>query len=47
VDTVEQLEMNIALAERGALPDDLLKAVIAAVPELPENVIRPSKWNKR
>ena len=47
VDTVEQLEMNVALAERGALPEDLLKAVIAAVPELSENVIRPSKWGKR
>ena len=47
VDTVEQLEMNVALAERGALPEDLLKAVMAAVPDLAENIIRPSMWNKR
>ena len=46
VDTVEQLEMNVALAERGALPDDLLKAVIAVVPNLPETLIRPSMWSK-
>ncbi|MBP5671605.1 MAG: aldo/keto reductase [Victivallales bacterium] len=47
VDTVEQLEMNVALAERGSLPEDLLKAVMAAVPDLAENIIRPSMWNKR
>ena len=46
VDTAEQLEMNVKLAERGALPDDLLAEILKAVPELPEELIRPSLWNR-
>ena len=46
VDTVEQLKMNLRLAEKGALPTEVLKAVREAVPELPEMIIRPSLWNR-
>ncbi len=45
VDDVQQLQENIRLAERGALPEDLLKAVDELVPELPECYLRPSCWS--
>ena len=46
VDTVEQMAENCAIAAKGALPDDLHRAVIAAVPLLPEELIRPSLWKR-
>ena len=36
------LPQNIRLAERGTLPEDLLKAVDELVPELPECYLWPS-----
>lgn len=46
VDSVEQLEVNAALASKGALPEEVFNAVLSAVPELPETLIRPSLWKK-
>ncbi|MPM60781.1 hypothetical protein SDC9_107635 [bioreactor metagenome] len=46
VDTPEQLQENLKLAARGALTDDLLRAIAAIVPELPEECVRPSAWPK-
>ena len=45
VDSVEQLEENISVAEKGALPDDLLSEIEKTVPVLPEKYIRPAVWN--
>ena len=45
VDTRSQLDENIALMSRGALPDDICKQVKAIVPALPETIIRPSLWS--
>lgn len=45
VDTPEQLQMNIELADKGALPADIFNAALEAVPLLPERLIRPSLWN--
>ncbi len=44
VDTAGQLQENLRLAEAGPLPTDLLAQIDALVPELPENLIRPSAW---
>ncbi len=44
VDTPAQLRENIALAARGALPEDLLLAIEKVVPVLPEKLVRPSAW---
>ena len=45
VETVEQIRENVALFERGALPDDLLAKIEAIIPDLPEEIITPSKWS--
>ncbi len=44
VETLAQLRENVAMAERGALPSDLLTAIDAAVPALPEDVLTPWMW---
>ncbi len=44
VETLDQIRGNIALFNRGPLPADLLAAVDAVVPELPEALITPSMW---
>ena len=46
VDSQEQLQANVALAERGALSESVMKEIFAAIPDLPERLIRPCKWNK-
>ena len=46
VETVAQIRENIVLFERGPLPADLLAAVDAAVPDLPEALITPFMWPK-
>ena len=45
VETVEQLEENLRVAGKGALPADLLEAVENIVPELEEKYVRPSSWS--
>ena len=47
VDTVEQMGENLRLAALGPLPADVLGRVRACVPELPESLIRPARWNTR
>ncbi len=44
VDTVAQIQENVALFGRGTLSADTLKAIDAAVPALPEPVLTPSQW---
>lgn len=44
VDTVTQLRQNLQLFERGPLPAPLVGAVEAAVPELPDLILRPDYW---
>ena len=44
VDSVEQLQENIRLANKGPLPADLLNK-IAEIPDLEEKYIRPSCWS--
>lgn len=47
VDTVSQLEHNLALVGRGPLDPALAAAVTAAIPSLPEVVVSPPLWPKR
>ncbi len=44
VDTVGQMRENIALFDKGPLPDDLQEAVRKAVPPLPESLLNPANW---
>ena len=45
VDSVSQLEQNLEMASRGALPADVLAEIGRIVPELPEKYLRPACWN--
>ena len=47
VETVEQVRENLEMFDRGPLPADVLAAVDAAVPELPEALITPALWPPR
>ena len=47
VETVEQLKINLSLAEKGSLPKDVMTAAEEIVPVLPEKLIRPSLWKKQ
>ena len=46
VDTPEQLQENIRLAAKGALPEDVMQEIGQIVPDLPEKYIRPSCWSQ-
>ena len=35
---------NVAIFNKGPLDTDMMKAILAAVPELPETVLMPNKW---
>jgi aryl-alcohol dehydrogenase-like predicted oxidoreductase len=47
VETLEQLQQNIALFERGPLPSGLVDAIERAVPDLPDRILMPNLWSKR
>jgi aryl-alcohol dehydrogenase-like predicted oxidoreductase len=47
VETAAQLEENLGLLARGPLDADLMAAVEAATPDLPESVITPALWPAR
>ncbi len=47
VDTVEQMRENVALFDRGPLPDEVRRRVEAAVPELPDSILYPGNWSKK
>jgi aryl-alcohol dehydrogenase-like predicted oxidoreductase len=46
VETVAQMRENIALFSRGPLDREVCAAAEAAVPDLPEMVLTPSRWPK-
>ena len=46
VDSIEQLRENAAMAKRGPLEESLLKKIDECVPEFPEEILRPTCWNK-
>ncbi len=46
VDSVAQLEENLATTAKGALPEDLFRRAQALVPDFPEQVLRPKLWKK-
>ena len=45
VETVEQIQRNLAIFARGPLPHDLLTAIYSTKVELSEEVLTPSLWN--
>jgi aryl-alcohol dehydrogenase-like predicted oxidoreductase len=44
VETVEQMRKNVEIFNKGPLDASLMKAVITAVPDLPDTVLMPNKW---
>ena len=44
VETVEQMEQNLAWASLGLLPGELQRAVVQSVPDLPDKVLSPQLW---
>jgi aryl-alcohol dehydrogenase-like predicted oxidoreductase len=44
VETVKQMQDNIAIFNKGPLDADMMKAILAAVPELPDTILMPNKW---
>lgn len=47
VETLQQMQENIAIFARGPLDSALCAAIEAAVPDLPEHIIVPFHWSKR
>jgi len=47
VETISQMEQNIAFFARGPLEPDLMAAVTSVVPELSDKILVPHKWSKR
>ncbi len=47
VETVAQIHENVAFFDRGPLPIDLLSAIDAVVPALPETILTPPLWPAR
>jgi aryl-alcohol dehydrogenase-like predicted oxidoreductase len=47
VETLEQMRENLTLFNQGPLPADLVEAINAVVPDLPEEIIVPRNWSKR
>jgi aryl-alcohol dehydrogenase-like predicted oxidoreductase len=44
VETVAHVRENLAIFERGPLPDDMLAVIDLAIPELPESLVTPRLW---
>lgn len=44
VETIAQIQDNVAMFDRGPLPADVLLAIHEAIPELPESLLTPSMW---
>ena len=44
VDTIEQLEQNLAIFAKGPLSDALIAEIDAVVPNFPETILRPLLW---
>jgi len=45
VERVSQIRENLALLNRGPLTTDVMAAIAAAVPDLPETLLTPSLWD--
>lgn len=46
METVAQARENVALFARGPLPPEILAAIAAFDPNLPESVVSPTEWEK-
>lgn len=46
VDNIEQLKQNLAIIQRGPLPDNLYHQILTMIPDFEEKIIRPSLWQK-
>jgi aryl-alcohol dehydrogenase-like predicted oxidoreductase len=46
IETLEQMQQNVAIFKKGPLETDLMKQIVAAVPDLPDVVLMPNKWPK-
>ena len=44
VETVAQMRENLAIFDRGPLPEEMVEAIAADIPDLPETIITPSLW---
>jgi hypothetical protein len=44
METVNQMERNLAAIEEGHLDSDLLEMIHQAVPDLSEEILDPSRW---
>lgn len=47
VESVTQIKENIALVQRGPLPEEIVRAITEAVPEFPEIIVNPRLWSRR
>jgi aryl-alcohol dehydrogenase-like predicted oxidoreductase len=47
METVDQMRENIRLCDRPPLPPDLLREILAGVPDLPEHLLMPPFWPKK
>jgi len=44
VESLDQMRDNLALFAKGPLPPDLMRAMIASVPSLPDAILDPWRW---
>lgn len=47
VESFEQVRENLVMLRKGPLADEVIQAIDAAVPDLPEDLLMPSKWKTR
>jgi len=46
VDSPEQMRQNLELFEKGPLSPDLVTAITGMVPDLPDNILMPTRWSR-
>ncbi len=44
IETLDQVQDNLAIFDRGPLPSDVLTSVTATIPQLAEALVTPSQW---
>jgi aryl-alcohol dehydrogenase-like predicted oxidoreductase len=47
IETLQQMQQNVAIFQRGPLDREMMKRVIGAVPDLPDSILMPNKWPPR
>ena len=47
IETLEQMQQNLALFAKGPLDEDLCQRVEAAVPDLADKILMPTQWTRR